>query len=273
MPTRARWLAVVFCLLYGFAKLNGSQFTILDSELSKPMGQVSGFWLTWYYFGYSPVYGTLIALLQVGGGVLLAFRRTALAAALMLVPVFVNIILIDLCFAIDPSATIVATIILGCLIAVIAPHANALKGVMLPATVRVRPLPRVATLIVLLISTWAFTWWIANYNNRLPTKIDGTWTVAPDSAPRSPWRRVFFEYNRAYMVIFRGPASDEMHHFEIDKEGTVRVWQTWLSKGDLIMQGHLRVDGKIELMRNGNTTPPLVFERDDTGGTSWRQYP
>jgi hypothetical protein len=41
MRTRARWLAVVFCLLYGFAKLKGSQFTILDSELSKPMGPVN----------------------------------------------------------------------------------------------------------------------------------------------------------------------------------------------------------------------------------------
>jgi len=30
------------CILYGFAKLNGSQFTVLDSELAKPMGEVSG---------------------------------------------------------------------------------------------------------------------------------------------------------------------------------------------------------------------------------------
>jgi len=273
MPTRARWVAVVFCLLYGFAKLNGSQFTVLDSELSKPLGQVSGFWLTWYYFGYSPVYGTLIALLQVGGGVLLAFRRTALAAALMLVPVFVNIILIDFCFGVDLGATIVAMIILGCLVAVIAPHANALKAVILPATPRARLLPRVATIAVLLIGAWAFTWWTANYNNRLPTKIDGIWTVSSDSAARSPWRRVFFEYNRAYMAIFRGPKSDEMHHFEIDGDGVVRVWQTWLSKGDLIMQGRLRADGKIELTHDGDTTPPLVFERDYTDATSWRQQP
>jgi hypothetical protein len=270
MPTRARWVAVVFCLLYGFAKLNGSQFTVLDSELTKPMGHVSGFWLTWYYFGYSPVYGTLIALLQIGGGVLLAFRRTALAAALMLVPVFVNIILIDISFAIDVGVTIVAIIILGCLVAVIKPHANALKAVMLPPTLRARMLPRVATIAVLVIGTWTFTWWTANYNNRRPTKIDGIWTVAADSAPRSPWRWIFFEYNRAYMAIFRGPTSDEMHHFEIDSDGTVKVWQTWLSKGDLIMQGHLRADGKIELTRNGDATPPLVFERDSTGAASWR---
>jgi hypothetical protein len=47
-----RFVVSFFIILYGFAKLNGSQFTIPASELDKPMGQVSGFWLTWYYFGY-----------------------------------------------------------------------------------------------------------------------------------------------------------------------------------------------------------------------------
>jgi hypothetical protein len=70
-PGPAHWIAALICLVYGFAKINGSQFTILDSELTKPMGEVSGFWLTWYYFGYSPFYGTLIALIQIGAGILL----------------------------------------------------------------------------------------------------------------------------------------------------------------------------------------------------------
>jgi len=43
-----RYGTATILLVDGFAKLNGSQFTILDSELDKPMGQVSGFWLTWY---------------------------------------------------------------------------------------------------------------------------------------------------------------------------------------------------------------------------------
>jgi len=50
------------------------------------MGEVSGFWLTWYYFGYSPVYGTVIALVQIAGGVLLVLPRTSLLAALVLLP-------------------------------------------------------------------------------------------------------------------------------------------------------------------------------------------
>ena len=117
--------------MYGFDKLNGAQFTVLDSELARPMGEVSGFWLTWYYFGYSAFYGTIIALVQVGGGVLLTFRRTALLGALILVPVFVNIILIDLFFGVDPGATMIAVVILGCLLAVIAPHRQRLQAAVL----------------------------------------------------------------------------------------------------------------------------------------------
>ncbi|MDZ7631178.1 MAG: hypothetical protein U5K74_07480 [Gemmatimonadaceae bacterium] len=49
--TKPRWLVAVLCIIYGFAKLNGSQFTVLDSELARPMGEVRGFWLVWYFFG------------------------------------------------------------------------------------------------------------------------------------------------------------------------------------------------------------------------------
>jgi uncharacterized membrane protein YphA (DoxX/SURF4 family) len=80
-PTAIRWLAAVLCITYGAAKITGSQFTILDSELARPLGQVSGFWLTWYYFGYSTFYKILIGLAEIGGGLLLAVPRTALLGA------------------------------------------------------------------------------------------------------------------------------------------------------------------------------------------------
>ena len=35
----ARWLAAVLMIAYGFAKLTGSQFTVIDSEVTKPMGE------------------------------------------------------------------------------------------------------------------------------------------------------------------------------------------------------------------------------------------
>jgi hypothetical protein len=138
IPSRARWFAAVVSIFYGFARLNGSQFTVLDSELARPMGDVSGFWLTWYYFGYSAFYGAIIALVQIGGGILLT---------------------------------------------VIAPYLQRLRA-----------------------------------------------TVELDTA-----------------------SYRQVHHFEVDQSGIVRVWQTWLDKGG-IMEGHLLPDGDVQLDATAGAT-------------------
>ncbi len=41
-----RYFVAFVIIAYGWAKIMGSQFTILDSELDKPLGEISGFWLT-----------------------------------------------------------------------------------------------------------------------------------------------------------------------------------------------------------------------------------
>jgi hypothetical protein len=267
-PSRARWIAAGLLMLYGFAKLNGSQFTVLDSELAKPMGEVSGFWLTWYYFSYSPVYGTLIALVQIVGAALLIWPRTALVAALTLVPVVTNIILIDLFYGVATDAMLVAVLILGCLLAVIGPHVGRLlAAVLLNPPPRTGGVVRAAVLASMLAVAWAFTWWVANYNNRAPTRIDGVWSVASDAQAPSPWREVFFEYNRAHLAVFRDAnRRDSQHHFEVREDGVVRVWETWLRKGELIMEGRVVSDTEIELTPAGAKGGTVLLRR--TSGRS-----
>jgi hypothetical protein len=252
-PPAIRWFAVVMAILYGFAKLNGSQFTVLDSELARPMGEVSGFWLTWYYFGYSPIYGNLIALCQIGGGLLLAWPRTALLGALVMLPIFVNIVLIDVFYGIAADAMLVAVLIVACLLAVVMPHARRLlDAVLLPARGRARM--RAGVLATLVIGAFGFTWYLANYNNIAPTAIDGVWTVVTTAGGAAPrWQTVFFERNRAFWVVFRSAeGKDDWHHFEVDDDGIVRVWQTWLRKGDLLMQGRVGDDGLLRLTSTGD---------------------
>jgi hypothetical protein len=75
------------------------------------------------------VYGTFLALVQIGGGLLLTFRRTAFLGACVLAPVLTNIVLIDLCFGVDPGATLVAVIVLGVMLVIIPPHTLPLLNV------------------------------------------------------------------------------------------------------------------------------------------------
>lgn len=227
------------------------------------MGEVSGFWLTWYYFGYSSTYGTLIALGQIGGGVLLAWPRTSLIGAFVLLPMFANIILIDIFFAIGIGPAVVALIAVGCLAAVIVPHARRLRAILLLEGVDRRSGLRAAALLLMLGSACGVTWWVANYNNILPTAIDGTWAVVSNNgSSASPWRQVFFERKRAFWVTFRSSdGKDEIHHFEVDNAGIVRVWQTWLRKGEFLMEGRVGRDGRLQLRPIDASAAPLLLER------------
>lgn len=80
----SRYAAAALLLFYGFAKINGSQFTSLEADLDARLRDVSGFALTWYYFGYSAAYKWIIALVEIAGAVGLMIRRSALISALVL---------------------------------------------------------------------------------------------------------------------------------------------------------------------------------------------
>jgi hypothetical protein len=90
------------------------------------------------------------------------------------------------------------------------------------------------------------TYWIANYNNRAPTPLDGRWRVVEasgfpaDSVPV----RVYFERNRAHMSVFQYRSSEATHHFEVDPRGrTIRIWERWLRKGRPIFSGAYVLSG------------------------------
>jgi len=242
-----RWIAAVLCVLYAFAKLTGSQFAPLDSQISRPMRDVGGEWLTWYYFSYSATYGTIIGLIQLAGGILLTVRRTALLAALMLVPVFVNILLIDIFFHFPLGATVMAIVILASCIAVIAPNVPRLRDAILPEPAPHRLAPRLAAIALVVATAWAGMWAGVHYIKKQPTPIDGTWGVVSQTGSFATVQQVFFERNNAHSVIFRSTGSDVGHHFEIGSDGAIHVWERLRTKGKLIMQGRVLSGGDIQL--------------------------
>jgi hypothetical protein len=99
------WLALQITT-YGVAKIFKLQFghsLLRDDTL---VSALSGFELTWKYFGYSYALTLIIGLLQIGGSVLLVFRRTYLLGIVVLLPVMVNIMLIDIFYGIPFAATV-----------------------------------------------------------------------------------------------------------------------------------------------------------------------
>jgi hypothetical protein len=116
-------------------------------------------------------------------------------------------------------------------------------------------------------TTEIYTYWVANYNNRLPTLIDGAWDVVSVS-PQNEGNGnapaiVFFERNRAYMCVFkRRDGSYEQHHFEVDEnKRTITIWDQWLSKGKQIFAGAYELSGD-ELRLSGkfvNSTEETIL--------------
>lgn len=241
-----RWFAALILIVYGFAKLNGAQFTILDSELDKPMGTVSGFWLTWYYFGYSPVYGNMVAIIQIAGGLLLTLPRYALAGALLLVPVVVNIVLVDLFYGVNLDGTIAAVVLLALLLWIIVPHAKRLLQVIVVASPVARwPWLAWGARIALVVWAGVYTYRVANYNNRVPTAIDGVW-IAEAGTMEASIEKVFFERNRGFLAVIKDTAGDYVwRHFEVDPEDRIQIWNHWMRKGDLLFEGRYVADSAV----------------------------
>lgn len=242
-------------VVYGFAKLNGSQFTVLSSELDKPMGDVSGFWLTWHYFGFSPIFGTLVALVQITLGVLLCWRRTTLMAACGGLGVLATITLIDLTYGVDAGGTVMAAATTACLGFVVAQHRADLVRVFWTDqhstdTQGMRQvIVRVIIQVAVLGAALAGTYWIANENNRAPTPLDGAWEVRAGTYQPGgtvhPVERLYFEYNRAYLVVFRFGNQWIEHHFEVDPaRRELRIWEQWLRKDKpLLFNGAYELTG------------------------------
>ncbi|HVW94960.1 MAG TPA: hypothetical protein VHA56_03245 [Mucilaginibacter sp.] len=90
--------------VYGFAKILKTQFAASYSRSDMPVGSLSGLELTWNYFGHSYTYAVILGVCQIGGAVLLMFRRTTLAGVFVLLPVMVNVVLINMFYHISAGA-------------------------------------------------------------------------------------------------------------------------------------------------------------------------
>jgi hypothetical protein len=92
-----RYFLIISCFSYGFAKIFLLQMPFPgDSLLSTTLGDLLPMRLSWVFMGASPLYEFFSGLMEVAAGLLLLFRRTATAGALLSTGVFANVFLMNL---------------------------------------------------------------------------------------------------------------------------------------------------------------------------------
>ena len=164
---------------YGFAKILRTQFAPMYFRDDLTVGSLSGFELTWNYFAYSYSFAVILGVLQIGGSILLLFRRTSLLGVCILLPVMVNIVLINMFYHIALGAYINSIIITIGLLYLLMLRSKELLSIFFNATAVLPPvrLSFLKPLIKLLVVAAAFAT-IYSYVNRQPTGlVAGKWKV------------------------------------------------------------------------------------------------
>jgi hypothetical protein len=207
------WLAFAISI-YGFGKILRTQFAPNFSRNDVPVGRLSGFELTWHYFGYSYALAVIIASLQISGSILLLFRRTTLAGVAILLPVMVNIVLINFFYHIDPGAFLNAILFTLALLYLLSRHRAGLVKLFLNPN---NPLPPIDAgwlkYAVRLLAIGGAFLILFNAIRKLPSSpLEGKWTV--DFLVRNrdtvaanawlnnsgAWRSLYFErFNQLYL--------------------------------------------------------------------------
>lgn len=104
----ARLYVSIILINYGLGKIVGGQFyrqgAIPQDIAELPSAELAGFDLAWLFFGYSEGYIWFIGLSQIIGSILLLFNRTKLLGVIILLPVLLNIMVVDFCFEVSSGA-------------------------------------------------------------------------------------------------------------------------------------------------------------------------
>lgn len=118
--------------MFGWQKLFHQQFIVPIGRLDEPFNSFSPEDLTWAYFHASYAFTCVIALCQIAGSFLLFTPRTRLLGAILLLPVLVNIVLIDLFYGFERGVTAHAVILLIGLLYLILVHYRRLAALFFP---------------------------------------------------------------------------------------------------------------------------------------------
>jgi hypothetical protein len=219
---------------YGFAKLLKTQFTVSDSIKDIPIGEQSGFWLTWYYFGYSYTFAVIIGLTQIIGSILLLFNRTRLLGTFVLLPVMINIVFVNIFYDIHVGAFTNSLIYTAGLIFLLLLNYNELRELFFPGTKELYGAAsknylinaiRVLTILMAFLPLYLLTTY-----NKENSFIKGVYKVDTLKSSQHPGKnhigdsvltKIYFDYPGLAILEFNGHERRKHYYYSVNKDARV----------------------------------------------------
>jgi uncharacterized membrane protein YphA (DoxX/SURF4 family) len=215
--TIARYLLGLGILTYGISKLFNYQFQVSAWTYDHPLIQASGRMLTWAFLGYQPLFQFLLGVSETIPGLLLLSRRTWRLGALLLLPVILNVVLMNFSMDLWQDTKIISAVLLLLNLFLVACDLRLYRSFLAqltppPLPFRNRRLQIAATVAAVLIPIAAMSWfWISEEvpANRTMAEIAdlvgvrqingaGAWgvdriTLAGQGIPAAPNSRMYFD--------------------------------------------------------------------------------
>ncbi len=228
----------MFMLNYGLAKLFPFQMPPVSiAVLNEPVGNMSPMTFLWSLIGMNPQYEIVCGVAEVLGGVLILFRRTALAGALLSAFVMANVLLYNLFF--DVPVKLFAANLLLALLFITIPDVPALfrffwlhqpaapSGVWVPPVerrgfriaTRTVELIFVTTFLVWMPVSTAMAWRHSRADLRKANPLLGAWNIEAQQPPSS------FD-SPEHQPITALYVDSPVRAFSRSADG--QLWRTWL---------------------------------------------
>jgi hypothetical protein len=163
MRLYARVALALVTIVYAMVKVIPTQFGFLTpGELMQPFGKLTRFTVLWNFMAVSTGYTIFTGSIELGGALLVLYRRTVLPGALVLAGALVNVFALDLAYHVSAGATHIAILLLALDVVLLAHYARSLAGLLLHGKCELPPEPvafrwRFGPLAMTLLIVWSLS--------------------------------------------------------------------------------------------------------------------
>jgi hypothetical protein len=162
---------------------------------------LSGMELVWSFYSYSPVYETILGLIEVSVGLLVFFKRTTKLGVLLFLPIMINLVLLNLIYNIGALVVAYPLFIAGVILFFInlKSYTNYFFGEG-PATVSKSSsfhsiIPKLSVLVIG-VGLASLIVYHNKFKIKQDVKINGTWVFANDAKIK----RIYFEKGNVCVI-------------------------------------------------------------------------